>query len=1011
MIPIKLEIQGLYSYKDTQVIDFEQLTAAGLFGIFGAVGSGKSSILEAIMLALYGSTERLSDRGEKNSMLNLQRDHLLINFEFRGGKNNSQIYLARYSAKRNKKNFEDVKPAEHTFYELVDGNLVPLDQRGDTIVGMKKEHFKQTVIIPQGKFRDFIDLTPGPRADMMKELFGLERFDLAPKTGILLKAVREDKIRLETQLAAFASLNPTALEEKTVSLESLKILVNDARRRLDQIEASYRREEGVQKNYRKLLEYQEEGRKLEKRTPEIAEKKIAQQEVVKAKTYLRPLWESLSEENKELEKYRVSVIDCSRFRETFENEIKVLEEDEKSLREKADNRPDRENKIRDLTKVLEIQKLKKKLDQAENLLATLRPDIETLSASQQSFDLRIKKLEHETDTVTVSGSIELAERKSDVKDWLQWLEQLNQLEEEIRKQQSAIKKIQGTVDDFLQQLPDNETNFDSWKQSQKAHIINLESSWEHLMHRQGLGTHAHLLSSGEPCPLCGSLDHPTPMELQAEVDELERCNSQIKEAKLLLDQIVSTSENLSEQKIRLEHQEAILADKEKEYLRVKGNLEALQKKMSDLAINSIGELESQIASSEKAVLEKERMLSEIKTLRKKSEQNKISLENAQNKQQEYSQQTLSISTSITTKTEEIKDPVFCKPFYGKDPEVIQETINKVERDIEETAFKLDSKRKVLLETRTKQATNLANLGHFTVLKDKTVKKIKELEDDFIVSMGKYGFSNRERLIKLFGSSLDTDRLDREIREFEDRCLVVNNSIEELLQDPGVKEFDLDAFNQLVATLATEKQLLDQKQQEYILLEQQIIEDTEKLKRKEELEKIFEKLSQRESHLRELNTLFQGSGFVKYVSGIYLKELCNTANMRFRKLTKNSLSLEIDDSNTFWVMDYLNGGKKRLLKTLSGGQTFQASLCLALALAEKVKSLNQADQSFFFLDEGFGALDRTSLRVVFETLKSLRQENRIVGIISHVEELQQEIEVYAKVVLDSDLGSQVSYSFR
>jgi exonuclease SbcC len=151
--------------------------------------------------------------------------------------------------------------------------------------------------------------------------------------------------------------------------------------------------------------------------------------------------------------------------------------------------------------------------------------------------------------------------------------------------------------------------------------------------------------------------------------------------------------------------------------------------------------------------------------------------------------------------------------------------------------------------------------------------------------------------------------------------------------------------------------------------------------------------------------------VKYVSGIYLKELCNTANTRFRKLTKNSLSLEIDDSNTFWVMDYLNGGKKRLLKSLSGGQTFQASLCLALALAEKVKSLNQADQSFFFLDEGFGALDRTSLRVVFETLKSLRQENRIVGIISHVEELQQEIEVYAKVTLDADLGSQVSYSFR
>lgn len=116
MIPVKLELQGLYSYKEKQTIDFEQLTAAGLFGIFGAVGSGKSSILEAIMLALYGNTERLAARGEKTSMVNLQSDLLFISFEFRAGKNNKESYKAIYISKRNKKNFDDVKPAEHLFY-------------------------------------------------------------------------------------------------------------------------------------------------------------------------------------------------------------------------------------------------------------------------------------------------------------------------------------------------------------------------------------------------------------------------------------------------------------------------------------------------------------------------------------------------------------------------------------------------------------------------------------------------------------------------------------------------------------------------------------------------------------------------------------------------------------------------------------------------------------------------------------------------------------------------------
>jgi exonuclease SbcC len=184
MIPIQLEIQGLYSYREKQVIDFEKLTAAGLFGIFGAVGSGKSSILEGVLLALYGSTERLSDRGERSSMLNLQSDILLINFEFRSGKNNQFHYLARYAAKRNKKDPEKIDPSEHVFYLRQAGEWEPLEARAEDIIGMKKEHFKQTVIIPQGKFREFIDLTPGPRAEMMKELFGLERFDLSQKNDI-----------------------------------------------------------------------------------------------------------------------------------------------------------------------------------------------------------------------------------------------------------------------------------------------------------------------------------------------------------------------------------------------------------------------------------------------------------------------------------------------------------------------------------------------------------------------------------------------------------------------------------------------------------------------------------------------------------------------------------------------------------------------------------------------------------------------------------------------------------
>jgi exonuclease SbcC len=157
-------------------------------------------------------------------------------------------------------------------------------------------------------------------------------------------------------------------------------------------------------------------------------------------------------------------------------------------------------------------------------------------------------------------------------------------------------------------------------------------------------------------------------------------------------------------------------------------------------------------------------------------------------------------------------------------------------------------------------------------------------------------------------------------------------------------------------------------------------------------------------------MFKGSGFVNYVSSVYLQNLCQVANERFYKLTRQQMQLEVDDNNNFRVRDFLNNGHVRSVKTLSGGQTFQASLSLALALASSVQQQNQARQNFFFLDEGFGTLDKESLQTVFDTLKLLRHENRIVGVISHVEEMQDEIDMFIKVTRDDEQGSTVQTSW-
>lgn len=1010
MIPLKLEIEGLYSYKEKQLIDFGQLTAAGLFGIFGAVGSGKSSILEAILLALYGSTERLSDRGEKNSMLNLQSEALLISFEFLSGINNSQAYLARYSAKRNPRNFEDVKPAEHTFYKKNGAQLEPISERAEEILGMKKEHFKQTVIIPQGKFREFIDLTPGPRAEMMKELFGLERFDLAAKTGSLLKASREEKIRMETQLQALEEINAELLKEKEFLLTDTQKTILQQKAALEEAESTFKKQEVLKGKHKEWQNFQSEWDKLEVRRPEIESKKSQWKDFLKARTFLRPVWEQLQDQKKDAEKFEVSIKNCQNIKVTCHNEIENHEKELLELKEKAEQKSAREAKIRDLQKVIEIKDLEAELQTLEKRKETLNPAVEARKNTLQHISQEIQSLEEMMDGNVVPDSSMLAEWKSAAKEWQQEEIQISKKQNEKAGLQSSITGLEEKIKALLELLPVGKREFESTIADTKNQLQNLEKEKEILRQKTGLAAHLHLLEEGQACPLCGALEHPDPAKAEKETLALSQKDEQIKKLQTQLEQLQIQSQNHREFRIHLENYQSQKDKLTEELEQSENHLDKLKQRLTLQGIPSREELDNKISQVDTAIRKKEESLSQLKTLRTKWDAERRFLEEEENNLRAAEQELIGLRSKSLSKKEEIKDPVFSHGFYAKAKDEIRATIHKVEQDIQETAFKLEGKLKVLQETRTKEATNLANLKTFQQNLETCVAKIKELEDNFARLRTEHGFPNLDALLALFNHSLDADKVDAEIRQFEDRSLLVKSKIEELEATEGVKDFNEQEFIKIMEALQEQKGQFAENQKTQALLEQEVKSLQSKIEEKQALLVVFGKLENRESNLKELERLFKGSGFVKYVSSIYLKELCNTANTRFMKLTKNSLSLEIDDNNTFWVIDYLNGGKKRLLKTLSGGQTFQASLCLALALAEKVKALNQADQSFFFLDEGFGALDKNSLRVVFETLKSLRHENRIVGIISHVEELQQEIGVYAQVELDQEKGSQVSYSF-
>lgn len=1008
MIPVKLEIEGLYSYKEKQTIDFTQLTGAGLFGIFGAVGSGKSSILEAILLALYGTTERLASKGEKNSMVNLQSSGISIHFEFKAGKNNAQTFKASYLAKRNSKNFDDVKPATHTFYEMTSDGWLPLEAKGEALIGMKMDHFRQTVIIPQGKFREFIEQKPKDRADMMKELFGLERFDLAGNTKRLLSAEKEKKIKLETQLEGLAEFTKTFLQEAEEKLQGVLLRKETETKLFIQQEKALNGLTAIKEKAEQLAQLKVQMDESDRLLPLFQQKRSLLSQYQKALTYVKPLLDQFHELEIDLEKYQVSVKDCERFKDRYAQEVLEKRARYQKLYQDYSSKGEKEARIRDLLQIKELNQLTFQKNTAQKKLKELEQQNQLHQDKKNSFTHKIEQAEAEISALKVPEMSEISQLERTYATLHQLDERQKNHKMQLANLDKEVRLIQQAQEKLLKKTGLETPDFSTIRQTISEQLQSAQKERERLLQQQGLFAYSNHLHTGKPCPLCGALEHPTPLSPDFDQGILEQNLSNIQELNQQGELLRNTQSEYEKLQLTLENYLKNQAEKKSES---EEDEQQYHKLLRNAHIQGDIDALSTHLQAAKATLQQEKSLqqqlksfiAEQRTFLAKAEQDLLLY-------QEAEQQVKTFQIKIETKLHEVNYPDLLEKYREATPSTIDEDIAKVKRYLEDLEVNLPRAQDALNETLKQQTTNLANLETFQGRLIEVKSKMEKLDEALSHVLAQHQFTHAAAVKDLLAKEVDTIKLEEEIRTFDRARDIAQAKIQELKANADVAGFDQAAFDSAQASFQTAKLSLEQTQNELALLQKHIEDIQHNLKEKMRLEKEYHEVEKRETNLRELDRLFQGSGFVKFVSNIYLKELVQTANIRFMQLAKNSLSLEVDENNTFWVQDHLNGGKKRLLKTLSGGQTFQASLCLALALAEKVKSLNRADQSFFFLDEGFGALDKNALRTVFETLKSLRHEKRIVGIISHVEELQQEIGVYAQVELDPERGSQVSYSF-
>ena len=286
----------------------------------------------------------------------------------------------------------------------------------------------------------------------------------------------------------------------------------------------------------------------------------------------------------------------------------------------------------------------------------------------------------------------------------------------------------------------------------------------------------------------------------------------------------------------------------------------------------------------------------------------------------------------------------------------------------------------------------------------------ELHKQLSICLQQSGYLSVDDVMQILAQEINLELQKRKLTDFRQQLAVLQSQVGQLHNEIANRTYDSEAHQKLLSEIVLISESLNLKNKEFGKIEELLTKLRKDLESQKLLRKAMENIDLRAENIKTMKALFKGSGFVNYISSVYLQNLCNAANDRFFQLTRQKLSLEITDDNNFQVRDFMNGGKVRSVKTLSGGQTFQAALSLALALADNIQKITDSNQNFFFLDEGFGSLDKDSLSVVFDTLKSLRKENRIVGVISHVEEMQQEIDTHLRIENHEESGSRIFTSW-
>ncbi len=1055
MKPVKLIISafGPFAGKIPE-IEFSDFEEKGLFLISGDTGAGKTTLFDAICFALYGTTSG-SYRDTKNLRSEYADDSVESYVEFHFTHQGRKFYVRRqpsYERKKQRGSGTVLKSETATFYEEgqqpIEG-VTRVNNAVKELLRIDEKQFKQIVMIAQGEFWGLLNARTEQRTEILRTIFltsGYKKIEAILKERMdasrrrkedaensiiqhfedvtaregdeLLDELEELKGRagqsgsawnLEEILSIIERLILSDREQLALVREELEKAKAELKKNHDRLALAETNNSAIEKRDR----LEQEREELEKRKGKMDEMSQLLERWKKAARHVKPsydLWEKKREE--------VSLT-RERIQET-KLRLEKAEADASQAREALDNAKEREPEAEKLKQVISrIREEEQKYQQRE-----------TLQKQRAELDARVQNI-HAEEVKLQECEKSLNERIQVLADTVRKLRDRPAEQFAAHKESEDLTALLQDLDRILEdQIPERETRKKILSQKQKD-FLNARSKYEEASSRRAeaeriledsrAGLLAAKLVEGEKCPVCGSVHHPEPASLkEASISEEDFKRLQEKES------------DLQEKKSQAN------TEAEKAKTSLEGFEDQLRIAILDCVGNPFLAMEAEGEPLEELMEAAEKARDRVKYLSEENMKKCISLDKDCERLKEA-------ETGLeSARGKEMENLLSQKEKLGADEQSVREELAETETALKMLAelnypdWKTAQSERKRAETEKDQIEgSIAEAEDEKKRADEAVASVRSELDTRNASMRQQekeeeilkkerddavsanGFSSVEEMLSYVVSEDDIAASDRELREYAQAVATNEKQLADARTEAeGRTMIDIAA---LAAVYNEQEAETDRLRKHYDNGENRLRTNEDKQRRILDRREELEKAGRENTVCQRLYNLVRGTTgngkitLEQYIQAAGFDGIIAAANRRLLPMSDGQYELYRQEdslgkrSNNFLDLEVLDNytGHRRPVGNLSGGESFKASLSLALGLSDTVSShLGGVQMDALFVDEGFGTLDRKSIDSAMDILINLTGSNKLVGIISHREELMENIPQQIKVKKTKD-GSQIT----